>query len=134
MAARPTCPTWTCSAPATPLLDPTFLLSSARFHEVINQIKAEYDLILFDGPAVLAVPDTLLLAGTVDSILLLIDARTTSQRALLRAKNLLTEQGKGEVIGTVFNRAMVGPDQLLLSQDSPRLGPGRGPRAGVAPS
>jgi succinoglycan biosynthesis transport protein ExoP len=93
----------------TPLLDPTFLLSSSRFRDVVNQIKSEYDLVLFDGPAVLAVPDTLLLAGMVDSILLLIDARTTSQRVLLRAKNLLTEQGKGEVIGTVFNRARLAP-------------------------
>ena len=93
----------------TPLLDPTFLLSSSRFRDVIAQIKSEYDLVLFDGPAVLAVPDTLLLAGMVDSILLLIDARTTSQRVLLRAKNLLTEQGKGAVIGTVFNRARLAP-------------------------
>jgi capsular exopolysaccharide synthesis family protein len=86
------------------LTDPTLLLGSSRFKELLEQIKTGYDLVLLDGPAVLVVPDSLLLSGVADEVLLLVDAQSTSQRASLRARNLLVEQGKGNLSGIILNR------------------------------
>ena len=49
-------------------------------------------------------PDSLLLSGVADEVLLLVDAQSTSQRASLRARNLLVEQGKGNLSGIILNR------------------------------
>jgi capsular exopolysaccharide synthesis family protein len=91
------------------LTDPTLLLASSRFRGLLQSLKEKYDLILIDGPAVLVVPDSLVLSALADGVLLLVDVQNTSQRASVRAKNLLIEQGKGNVIGIVLNRVKQAP-------------------------
>jgi tyrosine-protein kinase Etk/Wzc len=38
--------------------------------EIISQLRAEYDLLIFDTPPVLAIPDALMIAKLSDAVLL----------------------------------------------------------------
>jgi polysaccharide biosynthesis transport protein len=90
----------------SPSMDPTALLSSTRFMALLETLKENFDLIILDSPAILAVPDAEILATLADRALLLVDAETTSRRMATKAKNAL--QGQDRILGIVFNRARFG--------------------------
>lgn len=53
--------------PARPLdIDPSDLLSSRRFDELMEALRKEFDVIIIDGPPVLPVPDSINIARCVD--------------------------------------------------------------------
>lgn len=53
--------------PARPIdLDPSDLLSSPRFDQLMENLREEFDVIIIDGPPVLPVPDSVNLARCVD--------------------------------------------------------------------
>jgi len=87
-----------------PAADPTSLLASKRFNDLLTELKQSYDMVLLDSPAALMVPDAAILASQSDGVLLLVDAQTTSRRAALRVRRSLEEQAGAHVLGTVFNR------------------------------
>ena len=87
-----------------PAADPTSLLASKRFGELLEELRREYDMVLVDSPAALVVPDAAILASQSDGGLLLIDAQTTSRRAASRVRRAMEEQAGARVLGTVFNR------------------------------
>lgn len=87
-----------------PAADPTSLLASQRFGDLLDELKQGYDTLLLDSPAALVVPDAAILASQSDGVLLLVDAQTTSRRAALRVRRAMEEQAGARVLGTVFNR------------------------------
>jgi len=92
-----------------PAGDPTSLLASRRFSDLLAALKQGYDMVLFDSPAALMVPDAAILASQSDGVLLLVDAQTTSRRAAQRVRRSLEEQAGARVLGTVFNRVRLKP-------------------------
>jgi Mrp family chromosome partitioning ATPase/capsular polysaccharide biosynthesis protein len=56
--------------PASAIGDPLTYLRSAQLREIISQLRAEYDLLIFDTPPVLAIPDALMIAKLSDAVLL----------------------------------------------------------------
>jgi len=60
-------------------------------------------MVLFVSPTVLAVNDALLLAGSVDAILLVVDAESADRHEVRRAKEQLEPIGT-PVIGAVLNQ------------------------------
>ena len=54
--------------------DPTRLLSSARMHQLVNDLASsgEFDLILYDTPPVLGLADAALVAEQIDGLMLLV--------------------------------------------------------------
>ncbi len=94
-----------------PAADPTSLLASTRFHDVLGELRQEYDMLLVDSPAALVVPDAAILASQADGVLLLIDAQTTSRRTALRVRRAMEEQAGARVLGTVFNRVRLKRNQ-----------------------
>jgi len=89
------------SGPLPP--NPAELLGSRRMGRVIQQLKEEADVVLFDSPAVLAVADAALLAKQMDGVLLVVEAGATRREAALRAKEDLTRVG-ANLIGAVLNK------------------------------
>ena len=51
-------------------LNPTELLSMARLKHLIEHWKTCFDLVIFDSPVVLSIPDVMILAPMMDSVLL----------------------------------------------------------------
>jgi len=88
------------SGPIPP--DPSELLSSPRIGELIDDLKAHFDILLFDSPPLLPVTDAAVLAPRMDATLLVATAGATTRRELRRAVELL-RQVDGPLVGTVLN-------------------------------
>ncbi len=82
--------------------NPTELLASPAMRAVQQQLLEQADLVIFDTPAVLAVPDPLELGRFVDLAILVGRAGATSRRQLSAAVERLEQVGT-DIAGTVLN-------------------------------
>jgi len=73
--------------------NPAELIGSKKMAEFIEQLKNEFDLLLFDTPPILAVTDMSLLAAHLDRILLVIKAGKTEGEVAARAVQNLSQIG-----------------------------------------
>lgn len=82
------------------IANPLGLLASPRFRDVIAMLKERYQLIVFDSPPMLPIPDSHILAGLADGVLLVVRARKTRRELFQR----VVESMEGaNVIGLVLN-------------------------------
>lgn len=88
------------SGPIPP--NPAELLGSKAMEQFLEEAKAEYDVILFDTPPVLAVTDAQILANRCDGALLVVYSGKTEMEEATKAKDLLTA-AKGKLLGMVLN-------------------------------
>ncbi|MEX1254310.1 MAG: polysaccharide biosynthesis tyrosine autokinase [Dehalococcoidia bacterium] len=89
------------SGPLPP--NPSELLSSRRLDTVIEALRKQADVVIFDSPPALAVADASILAGKVDGAILVVDAGRTRGHALQRAQEALS-RSKTRVLGAVLNK------------------------------
>lgn len=83
--------------------NPSELLGSTMFSQIITDLKSEYDLVVLDSAVLLAVPDALLLAAEADGTLLVSKPGSVDRRALRRVRDDLARAG-ARVLGVVFNQ------------------------------
>lgn len=89
------------SGPVPP--NPADLLASEHMETLIEELKTQADLVLFDTPPVLAVTDATVLSTRMDGILLVSDAGRTRRAAARQAVERL-RQVDGHLLGVVLNR------------------------------
>lgn len=82
---------------------PSELLGSARAGEVIDQIKAQADILIFDTAPAATVSDALLVVPYMDGVLQVVNAGVTRRDLVLRCKALLQRAG-ARILGPVLNR------------------------------
>lgn len=92
------------SGPIPP--NPSELLGSKAMEELLVQILAEYDTVIFDTPPVLAVTDAQILANKCDGTLLVISSEKTENEQAVKAKELLVA-AKGKILGVVLNNKRI---------------------------
>ncbi len=100
--------------------NPAELLASRRMRGLLDRIKEEQDVAIFDTPPCLPVADAAILARMVDGVLLVVDADKTRQDAALRAKDALTRAG-GRILGVVLNRASGASNRQYDSEEGQRI-------------
>ncbi len=83
--------------------NPADLLGSSRVAYLIDKLKQEADIVLFDSAPVLAVADATILAPKVDGVILVVNAGSTRPEALAETKEMLLK-GNANVLGVVLNR------------------------------
>ena len=83
-------------------LNPTELLSMARLKHLLEHWKTCFDLVIFDSPVVLSIPDVMILAPMLDSVLL-VHAQGRSTRAMAVETKQLLERAGAKLLGIVFN-------------------------------
>lgn len=86
---------------------PSELLGSARAGEVIEQIKALADVVVFDTAPAATVTDALLVVPHIDGALQVVGAGSTRRDLALRCKALLERAG-ARLLGPVLNRVEAG--------------------------
>lgn len=96
------------SGPKPP--NPAELLSSNRMERLLEDLKENYDLIIFDMPPVVTVTDAQVLASKSDATILLARENVSRRESLLKAKNLL-QIVSANLIGVVYNGANKASDQ-----------------------
>jgi capsular exopolysaccharide synthesis family protein len=83
-------------------LNPTELLSMARLKHLIEHWKTCFDLVIFDSPVVLSIPDVMILAPMMDGVLL-VHSQGRSTRAMAVETKRLLERAGAKLLGMVFN-------------------------------
>lgn len=88
------------SGPLPP--NPSELLASERTVELVQALRRQADIVLFDAPPVLPVTDAAVLSKRVDATLLVVSANVTTRKQVHRAAELLGQVG-APLVGTVLN-------------------------------
>lgn len=83
--------------------NPVRLLCSSKMVEVRDKLEKEYDLVIYDMPAVNASMDARVMAVNVDAVILVSSVGSTSKKGLVEAANSLAES-KVNLIGTIVNK------------------------------
>jgi succinoglycan biosynthesis transport protein ExoP len=108
------------SGPPMGVAEPVELLQSGRMQEIIAGC-GDVDFVIIDGPPILAVADSLVLATMVDAVLFVADARSAQREDVEQAHYQLM-QVAARVLGSVLNgfdsprssRAGYGPHEGFL--------------------
>jgi len=102
-AIRSTCVTnLTVITSGTPPKNPSDLLTSPRFKELLDVLKEQYDFVVIDSPPVLAVTDPTVIAPRVDGVLLVMRLSKHARDAAVRAVEALSGVGV-RILGIVIN-------------------------------
>lgn len=83
---------------------PADLLGSRRMGALIERLRREAEIVLFDTPPVVAVTDAAVLAPRVDGVLLVLHAGHTRRDRAREARQTL-EKVKANIVGVVLNGA-----------------------------
>jgi Mrp family chromosome partitioning ATPase len=70
--------------------------------KLINELRPQFDIIVFDCPPVLLFVDALLVGARTDGVVMIYKAGKIARRALKRAKDQIVA-AKGNIIGVVLN-------------------------------
>jgi capsular exopolysaccharide synthesis family protein len=82
--------------------NPTEILASSRFTEILESLASIADIVLIDAPPVLGLADSSALASKVDGVLFVVDMSQVPRRSLSHAAEQIRKAG-GRVLGTVMN-------------------------------
>ncbi len=82
--------------------DPTRLLASSQMQQLMKDLEANYDLIVYDSPPLVGFADSLMLSGSTDGCLMVVGLGHTERPALLEAIEHLKVSGT-TVLGLVAN-------------------------------
>lgn len=82
--------------------NPSELLNSDKNKQLIEILKKEYDLIVFDGAPIAGLPDSLVVGTLVDGVIIVTSAKSTSFALVEDTKKKL-ENVKANILGVVLN-------------------------------
>lgn len=83
--------------------NPSELLGSARMQELLERLKAKFDVVLLDSPPALVVTDASVLATLVDGLVVVARANKTRRGALRATIEELAQSGR-PIAGIILNR------------------------------
>jgi succinoglycan biosynthesis transport protein ExoP len=86
------------------------LLKSERMHELVESVKNDFDVTLFDCTPMLGISDAGIVISLVDAVLLVVQPGRFPRSMLLRVKNALNDFG-ATVLGVVLNNVDVRHDE-----------------------
>ena len=84
--------------------NPSELLSSTRFKELLDVLKEYYDFVIIDTPPVGLVTDAAVISSICDGALLIISTGKTNLRQANWAKNQL-EKSRCKILGAILNES-----------------------------
>jgi capsular exopolysaccharide synthesis family protein len=87
--------------------NPSEILNSQEFGELVDRLALKYDHIIFDSPPVNLVTDARILGAVCDATVLVLRAEKSTRKAAEHARNALLSVG-AKVIGAVVNDAARG--------------------------
>lgn len=86
--------------------NPSELLGSKRMSELVQELKNEYEMILFDSPPVIAVTDAAVLSTILDGVILVVSSGEIAEEAVMRSTGLLNNV-KAPLLGGILNKVNV---------------------------
>lgn len=92
------------SGPIPP--NPSELLTSNRFKNLINELEQYFEIIIIDTPPVLAVTDAVIMSTIVDGTILVTNVETNNKHHLIKAKEVL-QKSEAKLLGVVLNNVEI---------------------------
>lgn len=83
--------------------NPSELLNSNKFKDLINAVKKSYDLVILDTPPIESVTDSLIIAKNVDEAVIVSSYKKTPMEDLVDSKKALESTGV-KIAGVVINK------------------------------
>lgn len=83
--------------------NPSDLLSARKMRRLIQRLEKDYDTVIIDSPPILGLADSVMLSTLVQSVLLVVEARSTPQDAIKGAIQRL-RMVSAPISGTVLTR------------------------------
>ena len=83
--------------------NPSELLGSERFDQMISLLKKKYDYVIIDCPPLLPVADAAIVSTRVDGVIILVHAGKTSKNELLGSRAAIESVGAA-ILGVVLNK------------------------------
>lgn len=83
--------------------NPAELLSSRAMEHLVSQLRADFDVIIFDAPPLLQVADSRITSKLTDGVVLVVGCTTSDRQRVLKAKEQL-ELAEAKILGVVLNR------------------------------
>lgn len=83
---------------------PSELFSTASIDALIRELKFYYDLLIVDSPPVLPVSDPMILAQSVDGVIIVVKAGETAREVAIRAVDIM-RSNRANILGVVLNNA-----------------------------
>lgn len=121
------------SVPVVPsggeLQHPTTFVRTPAFRKALLRIAEQADLVLLDTPSLLAISDTVAIAGQADGVIFVVN-RGTPLRQLRTARERISSTGS-PLVGYIFNRSSASLSPYVPSTTTPRgraLAPGSNAR------
>lgn len=96
------------SGPKPP--NPSEMLGSPRMDQIIAEAKAEFDIVIFDMPPIVAVTDAQVMASKVDGTILVVRENVTQKESLTKSNHLL-KMVNARMLGVVYNGVENSSDQ-----------------------
>lgn len=90
------------SGPVPP--NPSEMLSSRYFTEMLDELKVNYSIIVIDTPPALIVTDAQVVAAQCDGVILVVNAGKAKREAVVKVKEHL-EHARARLLGVVLNNA-----------------------------
>lgn len=81
---------------------PHVILASDKFKKLVMKLREEYDYIIIDSPPVLLVTDSLVISGSVDATLFVLNQKVARKNEVKEALRLL-EEANAKVAGIVLS-------------------------------
>jgi len=85
---------------------PAELLESEVMSQLMDRLKVDFDLVLYDTPPILAVADAQILANKCDGSILVVKSGSTEKDRAIRAKDILLNS-RSKLLGVVLNNKMM---------------------------
>jgi len=92
------------SGPIPP--NPSEMIGSRKMTALLEGLKEEYDVILFDTPPVLTVTDALIISSLCDGVILVVNAGKVKKDLVKKAKAHL-EHVNARILGAVLNNVQI---------------------------
>ena len=95
--------------------NPSEMLMSRRFAEMISQLRNEYDYILVDTPPLVVVSDPSVIASTVDGVLLVVRIDKNRRGVIRKVQQIIQTNGikiTGLIANNVITNSLVGYDYI----------------------
>lgn len=91
-------------------IDAVGILNSQRMIDLIQRLKASYDMIFFDSPPILGVSDASVIASSVDLTMVVVQHRRFPKAMLIRVKQTLQNVG-ANIVGCILNNTDIRHDE-----------------------
>ena len=82
--------------------NPAELLNAKNIERIVESVRDEVDLIMFDSAITLSIPDTLILAPLMDGVCLVHNPERSDKKGVEAAKKML-DRAHANILGIMFN-------------------------------